>query len=293
MISDLRSIMRKIIYILFVFTMFSCSPSALVIRQMTPILENSTQALYEESDLQIAEQALASNLKLLEGLLKSDPENRELLLLLAQGYAGYALGFAEDEEPERAKQFYLRARDYGFKVLNQDKKFVQAQKEGLEKLQIYLNRLRIEDVPALFWTGFAWSGYVNLALDEPDALLALPEIQLYMQRVEHLQPDYFYGAVYLFWGGVYGMKPAILGGDPHKAGDYFQKNINLNKGHFLLAYVYAAQFHAAKTLDETLFDQYLEKVTNTPVDVQPELTLFNQIAKQKARQLLAQKEDLF
>ncbi len=285
--------MKKYLFLFLLIFMFSCSFSTMVIRQMTPILENSAQALYEESDLQIAEQALASNLKLLEGFLKNDPENRELLILLAQGYAGYALGFSEDEEPLRAKKFYLRARDYALKVLSLDTKFIQAKEKGLDALQAYLDHLEIEDVPALFWTGFAWSGYVNLALNEPDALLALPEIQLYMQRVEVLQPEYFYGAVYLFWGGVYGMKPAILGGDPHKAGDYFRKNIELNKGDFLLAYVYAAQFYAAKILDEALFEQYLKTVETTPADVRRELTLFNQIAKQKAKRLLAQKTDLF
>lgn len=285
--------MKKTALFLTAIILFSCNPSALVIRQMTPVFEKSAQALYEESDLQIAEQALASNLKLIEGILKNDPQNEDLLLLLAQGYAGYALGFAEDDEPQRAKLFYLRARDYALKILEQKPGFVEAKQKGLEALKQHLQDYSKKDVPALFWTGFAWIGYANLALDNPEALLALPEIQLLMERVEVLQPDYFYGAVYLFWGGVYGMKPAILGGDPQKAGEYFQTNIDLNQGTFLLAYIYAARFYAAKILDEELFEHYLFMVENTPVDVRKDLTLFNQIAKEKAKRLRAQKEDLF
>ena len=285
--------MRYTIITIIGFLVFSCSPTTLVIRQMTPVLEKSAEALYEETDLQIAEQAMASNLKLIEGLLKNDPENEELLILVAQGYAGYALAFAEDENPERAKKLYLRARDYAMQVLYADPNFKIAEQKGLPDLEKHLNTYNKDKVPALFWAGFAWAGYANLALDDPEALLALPEIQLLMQRVEALQPDYFYGAVYLFWGGLYGMKPVIMGGDLQKAHDYFGKNFELNNNEFLLAYIYAARFYAAKVLDEALFDKYLEHVLKTPVDVYPGLQLLNQIAKQKAKRLLAKKEDLF
>ncbi len=285
--------MKKLLIYFSGLVFLSCSPSAFVLRQMSPVLENSAEALYEESDLQIAEQALASNLKLLEGLLKSDPQNKELLLLLARGWSGYALGFAEDENSQRAKLLYLRARNYALRVLNQKEGFEEVRKQGAASLEHFLKKYGKEDVPALFWTGFAWAGFANLSLDDPEAILALPEIQLYMQRVEELQPDYFYGAVYLFQGSVYGMKPRILGGDPQKAGAYFEKNFKLNKGDFLLAYVYAAKFYAAKILDETLFDQYLNHINNTPIDVRPGLQLFNQIAKKKAHLLQIQKDDLF
>ncbi len=285
--------MKKQIIYFAALLLFSCSPTVFVLRQMTPVLENSAEALYEESDLKVAEQALSSNLKLLEGLLKSDPQNKELLLLLAQGWSGYALGFAEDENPQRAKRFYLRARDYALRVLNQKEGFENARKQGLADLERFLKKYGKKDVPALFWSGFAWAGFANLSLNDPEAILALPEIQRYMQRVEELQPDFFYGAVYLFQGSMYGMKPRIMGGDPQKAGAYFEKNFKLNDEAFLLAYVYAAKFYAAKILDEELFDQYLNHIEKTPVNIRPGMRLFNQIAKKKARRLQKQKEDLF
>ena len=285
--------MQKQVVYLAALVFFSCSPTSFILRQMTPVLENSAESLYEESDLQIAEQALASNLKLLEGLLKSEPQNKELLLLLAQGWAGYALGFAEDENPQRAKLFYLRARDYALRVLNQKPGFEEARKQRVDRLEHFLKRFNKKDVAALFWTGLARAGFANLSLNDPEAILALPEIQLYMQRVEELQPDFFYGAVYLFRGSLYGMRPRLLGGDPEKAGICFEKNFKLNNGVFLLAYVYAAKFYAAKILDEELFDQYLNHIEKIPVDIRPGLQLFNQIAKKKARILREQKEDLF
>ena len=74
-------------------------------------------------------QSLISNIKLLEGLLKTDPDNRNLLMLTCQGYAGYALGFVEDEEPERARKLYRRAKQYGIRMLQQSNQNID-QKKG-------------------------------------------------------------------------------------------------------------------------------------------------------------------
>ena len=284
---------RRILLFTISFSLLACNPTAFIVRQMNPVMQNTALALYEESDLTLAEQALASNLKLIDGLLKSDPLNKELLLLAAEGYAGYALGFAEDKNLQRAQKLYLRARDYALRILRQDKQFVQAEEKGPDALRTLLNRYTRKDVPALFWAGFPWSAYVNLSLDNPAALMDLPEIEILMRRVEALQPEYYYGSVYLFWGAFYGMKPKIMGGDPDRAKLYFEKNFKLNKGRFLLAYIYAAKYFAAKTLDEKNFDAYLKHIDETPVDVLPHIILLNQIAKEKARRLKKQKAELF
>jgi len=282
-----------VLFLVFLLGISSCSLNQIVIRQMEPILQQSSNALYEESDLQLAEQALPANLKLVEGLLKSDPENEELLLLLAQGYAGYALGFVEDVDPERAKVFYLRARDYALRVLRKDNTFKEAENADLEVLIKVVNSYGVEKVPPLFWAGFAGAGYLNLDLGNPMALMELPKIQLFMDRVEALEPSFYYGAVYLYQGSVLGMKPIIMGGNPQKAKEYFEKNLELNQNKFLLAYIYMAKYYAAKVLDEELFDQYIKVVQNAPVDIIPEMTLITQIAKRKAELLSKSKEDIF
>jgi hypothetical protein len=47
------------------------------------------------------------------------------------------------------------------------------------------------------------------------------------------------------------------------------------------------------TLDETLFEELLGKVEQTPLDVSPRDRLANAIAKRKAKLLLAKRSDLF
>lgn len=282
-----------IVLLISLITISSCSINKIVIRQMEPILQQSSNALYEESDLQLAEQALAANLKLVEGLLKNDPKNEELLLLLAKGYAGYAMGFVEDIDPERAKLFYLRARDYALRVLRKDKAFLNAENNNLETLTKVVNTYDVSKVAPLFWAGFAGAGFINLDLGNPMALMDLPKVQLFMDRVEAVKPSFYYGAVYLYQGSVLGMKPIIMGGNPEKAKEYFEKNLELNDKKFLLAYIYMAKYYAAKILNEELFDQYLKIVEEAPTDIIPEMTLITQIAKYKAKILKKSQKDIF
>jgi len=284
-----RKIFFSAIFLLTVVILPSCSMRQFAIRQATPVFENAVDAFYEEEDLSLARPALASNLKLLEGLLKSDPDNAKIKLMLAQGYAGYALAFEEDTLPQAARLLYRRARNYALSVLH----LSQSALKNPTAFRTFIKKTKRKDVPALFWSGFAWAGYINLSLEDPGALLDLPKVEAIMQRVRQLDSTYFYGAVYLFFGSIYGQKPRILGGDPQKAQAFFQKNLELTKGRFLLTYVYAAQYYAAKILDEALFEHYLQKVLQTPLSMAPQIKLLNQVAKAKARRLLKQKSELF
>ncbi len=284
---------RATVVLLILFVLQSCSMRRFAIRQATPVFEDAVKAFYEEDNLNIARPALASNLKLMEGLLKSDPENDAIRLLLAQGYAGYALAFAEDSDQTEARHLYIRAKNYAQEVLKHALNLKENWALTPRSVAIALQKANRSDVPALFWTGFAWAGAINLSLEDPGALLDLPKVEQIMTRVRQLDSTYFYGAVYLFFGSIYGQKPRILGGNPSKAKSLFETNLKITKGKFLLSYVYAAKFYAAKVLDEALFDQYLKKVLNTPLSIAPEIKLLNQVAKQKARRLQAQKDEIF
>ena len=61
----------------------------------------------------------------------------------------------------------------------------------------------------------------------------------------------------------------------------------------MLSYIYMARFYAAKTLDEDLFNSYLDKVNSFDLDKAPQIALLNQIAKKKAQLLEQQKAEIF
>src|SRR5215831_3361521 len=64
----------------------------IAINSLGGIMEQGFEVLNEEQDLGLAEQSIASNLKLIETILKTDPDNEHYLLLASIGYSSYALG---------------------------------------------------------------------------------------------------------------------------------------------------------------------------------------------------------
>ena len=281
------------LFIIFLFFISNCSVQKLALRSMSGILDNSMAALYEESDLKLAEQAIASDLKLLEGLIKSDPDNEKFLLLACQGFASYALGFIEDEDPQRAQSLYLRGRDYGLKILNNNHLFQQALRGNLDQLGLALKKFDKKDVPALFWTANNWANWITLNLTDTDALADLPRAQLMMQRVLELDESYFYGGAHLFFATIYSARSKLLGGDIEKSKQHFDRCFEFCQEKFLLPYVYYARYYAIRTFDEELFAKTLNKVIETPDNVLPAQRLPNAIAKQKASILLQKSEEFF
>ena len=286
--------MRKGWFLLIgVLLLSGCSIQKIALKATSGLFYSGMDAIYRESDLQIAEQAIASDLKLLEGFYLSDPSNRDILLMLTQGYASYSLGFVEDVEPGRAKLFYLRARDYGLQLLRFTRAFKDSIPTEEEAFIQRLTRLEKKDVPALFWTAFAWAGWINLSKDDPQAVFDLRKVKAMMKRVIELDEGYFFGSAHLFFGSVLGSLPKMLGGNPEKAREHFQRALELSHEKFLMTYVYLARYYAQPKLDEALFDKYLKHVLQAPMDILPGYQLITAIAKQKAQRLITKKEELF
>src|SRR5271169_4675665 len=86
----------------------ACSPRIIAVRTTASLMEYGAQAFYEEPDPQLAKEAMASQIKLLEAFIKNEPDNTTLLVLAAQAFGGYAFLFTEDTQPDRARDFYFR-----------------------------------------------------------------------------------------------------------------------------------------------------------------------------------------
>ena len=257
------------------------------------IADEGFSAFTEEADLDFAEQALPGNLKLLEVMLKNSPDNTRLLRLLSEGYSSYALGFLEDKDPDRARAFYLRGRDYGLRILRQNTNLAAALHGTPDDLKAALADLSPDDAPAVFWTAFGWGSWIYLSLNNTDAIADLPRAEMLMNFVATNDSTFYYGGAHVFLGTLYGSRPKILGGDPAIAKDHFEAALRINRGRFLMTYVYYARSYAVQTQNEALFEELLTKVQNTSLDILPEFRLANAIAKKKAELLLARKDELF
>jgi len=270
----------------------NCSLQKMALNTTTGLVAYGIDAIYAEPDLTMAEQAIASNLKLLEGFHLADKKNKKLLLMLTQGFASYSLGFLEDDQPDRASLFYLRAKDYGLQLLSHTKAFKDSIPTKEADFRKNLELIKKPDVPALFWCAFAWAGWVNLNRDNPQAVFELNIVKAMMKRVLELDETFFFGAAHLFFGAMNASMPKMLGGDPEKAEEHFNRSLEISDGKFLIAKVYLARYYAVSTLDEDLFDRTLSEVLNAPQDILPGYELLTSVAKDKAKKLMNRKEDL-
>jgi hypothetical protein len=275
-----------------VFFLSGCIQT-IAVRSVGGIVEDGFEAFTEESDMQFVEQALPGNIKLLEVMLKNDPDNERLLNLCAEGYASYALGFVEDVDVERARVFYLRARDFGLRVIKQDKDIARAIDGPAEELKLVLAKKSKSDVPGIFWTAFAWGSYLNITLTNPDAIAAIPTIETMMNFVAEKDSTFYYGGAHLFLGTLYGSRSKFLGGNPEKAKQHFETALRLTEGKFLMTQLYYAKSYAVQTLNDSLFTSLLTEVDSASLDILPKFRLGNAIAKKKAKILFAKKDELF
>jgi tetratricopeptide (TPR) repeat protein len=275
-----------------VFLLDGCIQS-LAVRSMADIMGYGFQAFNEESDLQIAQVALASDLKLVEALIKADPGNDKFLLFAAQGYNGYAFAFAEDDSVERARLLYLRAKAYGMRILEQNTRFKEALTKDDAAFREALQSFTREDVPAIFWTASSWFSYINISRTNIAALADISRATAMMEFVLKNDPTYYYGSAYLFLGAIDGSTPPMLGGKPEQAKENFEKSLAISGGKFLLADLYYAKTYAVQVQDQQLFESLLTTIDTTSIDLLPEARFANAVAKQKAKLLSAAVNDLF
>ncbi|OGR82745.1 MAG: hypothetical protein A3J74_09055 [Elusimicrobia bacterium RIFCSPHIGHO2_02_FULL_57_9] len=276
------------------FIFSACSLKTLALRGTASLLDKGADALYEESDPKFAQETMGSQLKLIEALLRNDPDNRKLLVLAAEGFGAYAFLFLQDEQPEyRAKNFYLRGRDYALRALARKPAFQKLADLDAESLERALKSAEKRDAPALFWTAFNWSSWINLSRNSTDAVAQLPKTVLIMKKVSQLQPGYHFAGAELFFGSYYASRPAILGGDIKKAKAHFAQAHGLTGGLFLMAYVLEARYYAVAAQDQTLYKELLEKVRLGQAGALPKARLSDEVAKIKAAQLLSKTDEYF
>lgn len=269
-----------------------CSIQKMALRSIDGIFDGAMEAIMEEEDLTLAEQSIGGDLKLIDGLLKSDPENQKLLLLACQGYTSYSLAFAEDSL-DRARMFYMRAQNYGMRALILKGLPDSVFRADPSTMRQALTSLSKDDLPLVFWTANAWGSAVNLQRDNPEAVASLPTVNAMMQWVRGQDSAYYYGGPLLYFGTFYGSLPAMFGGDTARSRVCFNRAIAAAGGKFLMTYVFFAKSYAVQTQDEPLFRQLLAHVIEAPLDILPEQRLANSVAKIHARQLLARVGELF
>ena len=270
-----------------------CSTSQLVARGASPLIDNGVAAMNRETDLELARASIPANLKMIEALLLADPGNVAYQVQAAMGFYGYALGFVESDDRDRAAALYQRARDHALAALDHAG-ITQGMLTGdVAVLEQALARLDARAVPALFWTASTWGKWIELQLDDPARLAELPRVELLMRRVLELDETYYHSGAHLFFGAYYGGRAPMFGGDFARAARHFDRAAALNQNRFLLVEVYRARYLLRQMGDRAAFHTTLNRVLDAPTSSDPDLNLANALAKKQAAALLTQEDDLF
>ena len=108
--------MKQYFFLFLVLLLVGCSPSSMAVEASLSLVDSQTMAMEEERDPKFAEQAIPANLKMLEGLLKQDPENIRILVNLAKGFCGYAFSFLEDKFLNNS--YFYNVTFYSYNLIN-------------------------------------------------------------------------------------------------------------------------------------------------------------------------------
>jgi len=274
-----------------VFLFNSCMRIAL--RASPSLFPNFTTSIFEECDIELARNAIPANLKLLEGLLKNDPENKQILTTLSMGFAGYSMLFVEGDDPERASGLYLRARDYGIKALGEKGVSLKNAQHRKEDLQKALQTLGKEELQPLFWITVSWNAWINLNLYKPGALAQLNASQAFLDRVMEIDASYFRGLPHVLMGVSLSARPPMLGGNVEQAKEHFDKALDLSHGKFFLAQYYFARYYAVRIQDKALFLKLTGDIEKMDPSELRDVCLINSVTQQKAKQLRERVDELF
>jgi tetratricopeptide (TPR) repeat protein len=268
------------------------SGQQLILDKATGLFKEIALSANRQSDVSLVRQGLPSYLLMIDGLIQSFPEDPDIHLAGAQAYAFYA-SLLDETESSRAAQNIHRAKIYALKSLHLTPLFKGVLDGSLDRFQEALQKTDQTHVSLLFMAGSIWGTWIAQGPDPVEGMADLSKVEAIMDKVLQLDPGIYYGGPHLFKGILLSARPVQFGGDLKKADSHFKQALAYSKDKFLMTSVYYAQYYAKQRLDRELFVATLNKVLSIPVDSEPDLTLSNTLAHQKAKKLLSQVDEFF
>jgi hypothetical protein len=270
-----------------------CSPGQLVVRGTQTILPSGIIAMNQETDLQLAEQAMPANLKLLEGMIIEDPKNTSLRLYAAEGFYGYTFGFVELQDSERARQLYRRCYEHARVALQQSGVTLDPETSSPADFEKEVAKADKDAVPAMFWAASCLANWINQNRTSPAGIAELASAATLMERVMALDETFYHGGPHLFFGVYYGGRSPMFGGDFQRSEEHFRRAQEINHGKLLVVDVLQAEYLDRQRMDREAFHQHLTHVLEAPENLAPDMALMNAVAKQQAAQLIKEEDAWF
>jgi tetratricopeptide (TPR) repeat protein len=295
--------------------MCSCSPRKLAVHEIAGIVETGMTVLEQDNDLDMLAQALPANIKLLEIILASSPEDADLLTLLARSYGSYTFMLIEpkledvqfraaspdaDEKladdairlKQTVSEYYLKGMTYALKALEVRHPRCRTKLKTVGAIEPFLQTLSHGDVAAVFWYGFNLAAWINLNLDSVQAISQGHVAEKCMRRVIELQPDFFSGSARLVLIAYYASRSPMMGGNPDAARRHYEALKQTTGESFLMADLFYARYYLQQSQDRQACETMLKAIVAASSQTSA-FPLFNKVAENKAHIYLSALGELF
>lgn len=232
---------------------------------------------------------LEKSLKVFEEIANQNPGDIESMTYLCRGYYFLADGHLTDNDKKKATWEIGTA--WGERALATNAAFRKKVKDEGKKIEEALDTLTVAEAPAIYWTAVNLGKWARLS-GLPTMLGNKNRIRLMIERVEKLQPDYFYGAVPRYWGAYYAVAPSFAGGSLPKSEENFEKSLKMANNYFG-THVLIADTLAPKKGDKDLFKKHLEFVINGKPESLPDIVPEQVVEQRKAKKMLEKMAEYF
>jgi predicted anti-sigma-YlaC factor YlaD len=297
--------MRRSIALLPILVLLAgCSVKKYAINRLGDALAGTGGTFASDDDPEMIRAAVPFSLKLIESLLAESPRHKGLLLAAAQGFTQYSYAFVQQDADElfdtdrtraialriRAKNLYIRARDYGLRGLDVSHKDFSAKLQTDPKQAV--KELKKSDVPTMYWTALSWAAALSVSRDLR-MLAEVPRFEALVDRVMELDEEYEEGAMHGFLI-TYEMSRMNLKPDRlDLAKMHFERNLELSHNHQAAPLVSYAENVAVAKKDKAEFVDLLNRALKIDPNSWPEHRQLNLVMQRRARWLLSRTDKLF
>lgn len=271
---------------------FSLSGCAIVMSSAASgLTDNISDSVLNQDDPETAKAALPTFMVLIDGMIRDNPEDPQLLASGATLYASYGAIFADDEE--RASRLTRRARQYAFDAMCESYEPACGwHGASYDEFVATLDGIGPKQAEYLYTYGFASLAFLRAHASDWNSLAELPQMEALFQRYMDISGDEVNSAVYMYMGILLTLRPPALGGEPERAREFFEKAIEATGGKDLGVKVEYARGYAKLLYERELHDRLLNEVMAAD-PYQDGYTLSNVLAREQAEALLAEADDYF
>lgn len=283
--------MKRFIPVFFFLGFYLTNPATSIAIQQKSIQNpddklNRAKELFEQ---RLDQAKLEEAIKILEEILASS-KDYESAVLLSRSY--YFLAEFTDEKDAKL-EVYNKGLKAGEIALNTIEIYKATMVET-KKEEAAIKALNKDNMEAIYWAAAnlaRWSKFAPFT----KKVAAKARVRYLWDKVYEIDPSYFYGGAYRFYGGYYALVPTITGEqDTNKSKEMFEKCLQVAPQYLETKVLYAEAYctHAA-IKDRDLFKKLLNEVIGYDLSASPEILPENTIAKEKAKKLLYEEPLLF